>query len=85
MAGEALSRADEPTASFKLTPGPHGKLEVIADGRGIAEHRHAPNTDIFLDIQDLIEGDQRPYRLIRRGLLPLPPDAPDRAAANRSA
>jgi predicted Rdx family selenoprotein len=54
MAGEALSRADEHIASFKLTPGPHGKFDVIVDGEVIAEHRHEPNAHIFPDLQDLM-------------------------------
>ena len=55
MAGEAVSRADEHIASFKLIPGPHGKFDVIVDGQMIAEHRHEPNAHIFPDIQDLMK------------------------------
>jgi len=55
MAGEALSRSDEHIASFKLTPGPHGKFDVIVDGEIVAEHRHGPNAHIFPDIQDLMK------------------------------
>jgi predicted Rdx family selenoprotein len=54
MAGEALSRAGEHITSFKLTPGPHGKSDVIVDGKLVAEHRHEPNTHIFPDLQDLM-------------------------------
>ena len=50
-----MSRADEHIASFKLTPGPHGKFDVIADGEIVAEHRHEPNAHIFPDIQDLMK------------------------------
>lgn len=54
MAGEALSRAGERITSFKLTPGPHGKFDVIVDGRVVAGHRHEPNAHIFPDLQDLM-------------------------------
>ena len=40
MAGEALSRAGEHIENFKLTPGAHGKFDVIIDGTVVAEHRH---------------------------------------------
>jgi len=55
MAGEALSRAGEHIAHFKLTPGPHGKFDVIVDGQVVAEHRHEPNAHIFPDLQDLMK------------------------------
>ena len=55
MAGEAVSRADEHIASFKLIPGPHGKFDVVVDGQVIAEHRHEPNAHIFPDLQDLMK------------------------------
>ena len=55
MAGEALSRAGEHIAHFKLTPGPHGKFDVIVDGVVVAEHRHEPNAHIFPDLQDLLK------------------------------
>ncbi len=55
MAGEALSRAGENIENFKLTPGPHGKFDVIIDGDLVAEHRHEPNAHIFPDIQDLMK------------------------------
>ena len=54
MAGEALSRAGEYIDNFKLTPGPHGKFDVIVGGEVVAEHRHEPNTHIFPDLQDLM-------------------------------
>ena len=50
-----MSRSDEHIASFKLTPGPHGKFDVIIDGEIVAEHRHGPNAHIFPDIQDLMK------------------------------
>ncbi len=50
-----MSRADEHIASFKLTPGPHGKFDIIGDGQVISEHRHEPNAHIFPDIQDLMK------------------------------
>ena len=60
MAGEALSRAGEKITSFKLTPGPHGKFDVIIDGEVVAEHRHEPDAHIFPDLQDLMKAiDQR--------------------------
>jgi predicted Rdx family selenoprotein len=55
MAGEALSRAGEHISSFKLTPGPHGKFDVIVDGSVVAEHRHEPDAHIFPDLQDLMK------------------------------
>ncbi len=55
MAGEALSRAGEHISTFKLTPGPHGKFDVIIDGEVVAEHRHEPNAHIFPDLQDLMK------------------------------
>ena len=55
MAGEALSRMGEHISSFKLTPGPHGKFDVIVDGEVVAEHRHEPNAHIFPDLQDLMK------------------------------
>ena len=55
MAGEALSRSGEHINSFKLTPGPHGKFDVIIDGEVVAEHRHEPNAHIFPDLQDLMK------------------------------
>ena len=55
MAGEALSRVGENIRSFKLTPGPHGKFDVIIDGEVVAEHRHEPNAHIFPDLQDLMK------------------------------
>ena len=50
-----MSRADEHISSFKLTPGPHGKFDVIVDGEVVAEHRHEPNAHIFPDLQDLMK------------------------------
>ena len=55
MAGEALSRRGENITHFKLTPGPHGKFDVIIDGEVIAEHRHEPNAHIFPDLEDLMK------------------------------
>jgi predicted Rdx family selenoprotein len=55
MAGEALSRVGENISTFKLTPGPHGKFDVIIDGEVVAEHRHEPNAHIFPDLQDLMK------------------------------
>ena len=55
MAGEALSRAGEHIDNFKLTPGAHGKFDVIVDGDLVAEHRHEPNAHIFPDLQDLMK------------------------------
>ena len=55
MAGEALSRAGEHISTFKLTPGPHGKFDVIIDGEVVAEHRHEPNAHLFPDLQDLMK------------------------------
>ena len=55
MAGEALSRAGEHIAHFKLTPGPHGKFDVIVNGEVVAEHRHLPNAHLFPDLQDLMK------------------------------
>ena len=54
MAGEALSRCGEAISAFKLTPGPHGKFDVIIDGDVVAEHRHEPDAHIFPDLQDLM-------------------------------
>ena len=50
-----MSRADGHIASFKLSPGPHGKFDVVVDGQVIAEHRHEPNAHIFPDLQDLMK------------------------------
>ena len=50
-----MSRAGGHIASFKLTPGPHGKFDVVVDGQVIAEHRHEPNAHIFPDLQDLMK------------------------------
>ena len=55
MAGEALSRSGEYIASFKLTPGSHGKFDVIVDGKVVAEHKHLPNAHLFPDLQDLLK------------------------------
>ena len=49
-----MSRAGEHISSFKLTPGPHGKFDVIVDGNVVAEHRHEPDAHIFPDLQDLM-------------------------------
>ena len=54
MAGEALSRAGNAITAFKLTPGPHGKFDVIIDGDIVAEHRHEPDAHIFPDLQNLM-------------------------------
>ena len=58
MAGEALSRVGEHISTFKLTPGPHGKFDVIIDGDVVAEHRHEPDAHIFPDLQDLMKAIQ---------------------------
>ena len=50
-----MNRAGEHIDSFKLTPGPHGKFDVIMDGEVIAEHHHEPNAHIFPDLQDLMK------------------------------
>jgi predicted Rdx family selenoprotein len=55
MAGEALSRAGEQIDHFKLTPGAHGKFDVIVNGELVAEHRHEPNAHIFPDLQDMMK------------------------------
>lgn len=55
MAGEALSRSGEYIADFKLTPGSHGKFDVIVDGTVVAEHKHLPNAHLFPDLQDLLK------------------------------
>lgn len=55
MAGEALNRVGEHISTFKLTPGPHGKFDVIIDGEVVAEHRHEPNAHIFPDLQDMMK------------------------------
>ena len=55
MAGEALSRAGEHIDNFKLTPGPHGKFDVIIDGTLVAEHRHTPEAHLFPDLQDMMK------------------------------
>ena len=55
MAGEALNRAGDHIAQFTLTPGPHGKFDVILNGQVVAEHRHEPNAHIFPDLQDLMK------------------------------
>ena len=55
MAGEALSRVGDYIDNFKLTPGPHGKFDVIIDGDVVAAHRHEPNAPIFPDLQDLLK------------------------------
>ena len=49
-----MSRAGEHITSFRLTPGPHGKFDVIVDGVVVAEHRHEPDAHIFPDLQDLM-------------------------------
>ena len=54
MAGEALNRASNVITEFKLTPGPHGKFDLIIDGDIVAEHRHEPDAHIFPDLQDLM-------------------------------
>ena len=55
MAGEALSRVGENISTFKLTPGPHGKFDVIIDGDVVAAHRHDPDAHLFPDLQDLMK------------------------------
>ena len=50
-----MSRVGEHISTFKLTPGPHGKFDVIIDGEVVAEHRHEPNAHIFPDLQDLMK------------------------------
>ena len=55
MAGEALTRAGEHIDNFKLTPGPHGKFDVIIDGEVVADHRHPPEAHIFPDLQDMMK------------------------------
>jgi predicted Rdx family selenoprotein len=54
MAGEALSRVGDRISSFKLTPGSHGKFDVIVDGKVVAEHKHLPDAHLFPDLQDLL-------------------------------
>ena len=53
-----MSRVGEHISTFKLTPGPHGKFDVIIDGDVVAEHRHEPNAHIFPDLQDLMKAIQ---------------------------
>ena len=53
-----MSRVGEHIGTFKLTPGPHGKFDVIIDGDVVAEHRHEPNAHIFPDLQDLMKAIQ---------------------------
>ena len=50
-----MSRAGDHIDNFKLTPGPHGKFDVILDGVVVADHRHEPNAHIFPDLQDLMK------------------------------
>ena len=54
MARKALSGFGEHIISFKLTPGPHGKFDVIVDGQLVAEYRHEPNAHVFPDLQKAI-------------------------------
>ena len=54
-----MSRVGEHISTFKLTPGPHGKFDVIIDGEVVAEHRHEPNAHIFPDLQDLMKEIQQ--------------------------
>ncbi len=53
-----MSRVGEHISTFKLTPGPHGKFDVIIDGDVVAEHRHEPDAHIFPDLQDLMKAIQ---------------------------
>ena len=50
-----MSRRGENISTFKLTPGPHGKFDVIIDGDVVGEHRHEPNAHLFPDLQDLMK------------------------------
>ena len=50
-----MSRVGENISTFKLTPGPHGKFDVIIDGDVVAEHRHEPDAHLFPDLQDLMK------------------------------
>lgn len=50
-----MNRVGEHISTFKLTPGPHGKFDVIIDGEVVAEHRHEPNAHIFPDLQDMMK------------------------------
>ena len=50
-----MTRSGEHIDNFKLTPGPHGKFDVIVDGEVVAAHRHEPNAHIFPDLQDLLK------------------------------
>ena len=50
-----LKTWDDSCQCSAITPGPHGKFDVIIDGEVIAEHRHEPNAHIFPDIEDLMK------------------------------
>lgn len=50
-----MNRRGENISTFKLTPGPHGKFDVIIDGDVVGEHRHEPNAHLFPDLQDLMQ------------------------------
>ena len=43
MASEALTRTGDNISTFKLTPGEHGKFDIIIDGDLIGEHKHTPD------------------------------------------
>jgi predicted Rdx family selenoprotein len=54
MASEALTRTGDNISTFKLTPGEHGKFDVIIDGELVGEHKHTPDAHLFPDLQDLM-------------------------------
>ena len=42
MASEALTRTGDNISTFKLTPGEHGKFDILIDGDLVGEHKHTP-------------------------------------------
>ncbi len=54
MASEALTRTGDNISTFKLTPGEHGKFDILIDGDLVGEHKHTPDAHLFPDLQDLM-------------------------------
>lgn len=53
MASEALTRTGDNTSTFKLTPGEHGKFDILIDGEPVGERKHIPDAHLFPELQDL--------------------------------
>lgn len=54
MCSRTLSRTSDNKSPFKLTPGEHGKFDILIDGELVCRHKHTPDAYLFPDLQDLM-------------------------------